>query len=93
MFIWKKTDDGELKSWNYDYQNRERRQNHKTDIIENGSFYLFSPSSMRVNNNRIGGNFGYYVMKFWKAFEIDDLDDWEFCELVMQKYVLEGKKL
>ena len=92
LFMWKKNHAGDLQSWNFDYQNRERRQDYKADIIENGSFYLFSPSSMRANNNRIGGNFSYYVMKFWKAFEIDDLDDWEFCELVMQKYVLEDKK-
>jgi N-acylneuraminate cytidylyltransferase len=92
LFMWKKNHAGDLQSWNFDYQNRERRQDYKADIIENGSFYLFSPSSMRVNNNRIGGNFSYYVMKFWKAFEVDDLDDWKFCELVMQKYILEGKK-
>ncbi|MDC0253318.1 acylneuraminate cytidylyltransferase family protein [Bacteriovoracales bacterium] len=88
MFLWEKNNKGELESINYDHKNRKRRQDFSPQFVENGSFYIFKPSILRTLNNRLGGRIGMTLMDFWQMFEIDNLDDLRFCEVLMEKYIL-----
>lgn len=86
--IWRKNSSNLLKSLNYDYQNRSVRQEFSEQFIENGSFYIFKPKILRKYHNRLGGKIGIHLMDFWKSFELDTLDDWDFCETLMKHYLL-----
>ena len=91
LYFWKKNKDGELNSANYDYKNRMRRQNFKSQIIENGSFYIFKPEILQTKNNRLGGKIGYSEMEFWKMFEIDNMDDVKMCSALMVEFIIGGE--
>jgi len=88
LFFWEKKSDGTLKSINYDYKNRSRRQDVPKQYIENGSFYLFKPDVLRQHNNRFGGKIGMTEMEFWKMFEIDSMEDLKMCEALMKAFLL-----
>ncbi len=88
LFFWKKNKDNKLQSINYDYINRQRRQDIEEKIIENGSFYLFKPEVIKKYNNRFGGKIGHSKMEFWKMFEIDNLNDVRMCKALMQEFLL-----
>jgi len=85
--LWKKTKDG-LESIGYDYNNRKRRQDNDIQYIENGSFYMFKPDFIKQFNNRMYGNIGIVEMDQWKSFEIDSIDDFKLCSIVMKEYML-----
>ena len=85
--IWQISETGNVESINYDYKNRQRRQDIAPKYIENGSFYLFKPELLKKMNNRLGGNIGMYIMDKYKMFQIDDLSDIAFCEGIMQHYM------
>lgn len=87
FFIWEEQKQS-LKSLNYNYKNRTRRQKIKPQYVENGSFYIFTPKIIKKFNNQLGGNIGVSLMEFWKSFEIDDKNDIEFCETLMKHYLL-----
>tara|TARA_Y100000996_G_scaffold287574_1_gene227131 strand:- start:4579 stop:5265 length:687 start_codon:yes stop_codon:yes gene_type:complete len=87
LFFWEERD-GCLESINYDWHNRQRRQDIPKQYIENGSFYLFRPEILRQNNNRFGGKIGFLEMDFWKMFEIDSEEDMRMCSSLMQEYVI-----
>jgi len=88
LFFWKKMTDGTLCSVNYDYKNRSRRQDIPKQYIENGSFYIFKPEVLRQYNNRLGGKIGMTQMEFWKMFEIDSMEDFKICELLMKTFLI-----
>jgi N-acylneuraminate cytidylyltransferase len=88
FFMWKKQDTGQINSINYDYHNRNLRQNISTTYLENGSFYLFRPSVIRENNNRLGGRIGMFVMTRYKMFQIDNKEEFKLCEVIMKGYGL-----
>jgi N-acylneuraminate cytidylyltransferase len=88
LFFWKKMPDGKLRSVNYDYRNRKRRQDISQQYIENGSFYLFRPKVLRKFNNRFGGKIGVTKMEFWKMFQIDKPSDIKLCQVIMRGYGL-----
>ena len=88
LFFWQYKN-GSLESVNYDWKNRKRRQDMPKQYIENGSFYLFKPVTIRSNNNRFGLKIGMIEMDFWKSFEIDNIVDFKMCEALMEKFILE----
>jgi N-acylneuraminate cytidylyltransferase len=88
LFFWEKMPDGTVRSVNYDYKNRSRRQDIPKQYIENGSFYLFKPEVLKQYNNRLGGKIGMTKMEFWKMFEIDSMDDLKMCEALMKAFLL-----
>ncbi len=93
LFFWQKDSDSSvLKSVNYDYLNRRRRQDVPKQLIENGSFYLFRPEILRKHHNRFGGNIGYFEMEFWKMFEIDESNDVRMCSALMKEFLLKGEQ-
>lgn len=89
LFFWEKKPNGTLRSINYDYRNRVRRQDIPKQYIENGSFYLFKPHILRQYNNRLGGKIGMTEMEFWKMFEIDSMEDLKMCEALMKAFILD----
>lgn len=86
FFIWSRQRDGHWMSSNFDYRQRPRRQEIPTQAHENGSFYLFRSHVLRTSGNRLHGRIGLYEMAKWKGFEIDTLDEFEFCEMVYRHY-------
>lgn len=91
FFIWQETEEG-LKSLNFDYKRRLRRQDVKPQYVENGSIYLFKPHVLRTTNNRLGGRIATYEMDFWKTWEINSLEDralceWYFMNRLMKRFV------
>jgi len=91
LFFWEKMSDGKLRSVNYDYKNRNRRQEIPKQYIENGSFYIFKPDVLRQHNNRFGGKIGLTQMEFWKMFEIDSMEDLKMCEALMRAFLLNNQ--
>jgi CMP-N,N'-diacetyllegionaminic acid synthase len=88
LFFWEKKSDGGWRSINYDYKNRNRRQDIPKQYIENGSFYLFKKEVLRQCNNRLGGKIGITQMELWKMFEIDSMEDLKMCEALMKEFLL-----
>ena len=91
LFYWEKHDDI-IESINYNWKNRQRKQDFPIQYIENGSFYLFKPEIIRKHNNRFGGRIGMVEIDFWQMFEIDSLEDLRICEALMKEFVLKGLK-
>lgn len=85
-FLWERSDN-EIRSVNYDYRNRPRRQDFGEQLTENGSFYIFKPWILRECNNRLGGKIAIYEMAEWQAFEIDNADDFKLCEWLYNEYL------
>ena len=92
FLIWKRDNNGELTSVNYDYKNQGPRQMREPDYVENGAIYMFKPEIMLKNKNRFGGNIGIFPNDFWQSFEIDEPEDWNFVELIFNKYLKENYK-
>ncbi len=88
LYFWEKMSDGTLRSVNYDYKNRKRRQDIPRQYNENGSFYLFKPEVLRQYNNRLGGKIGMTEMEFWKMFQINSMEDLKMCEALMRIFLL-----
>ena len=88
LFFWQKDNSNQLKSINYDYMNRQRRQDIQKKIIENGSFYIFTPEIIKKHNNRFGKKIGHYQMEFWKMFEIDNVEDIKICSVLMKEFLI-----
>ena len=88
LFFWEKDKNNKLQSINYDYLNRQRRQDIQEKIIENGSFYIFKPEVIKKYNNRFGGKIGHSKMEFWKMFEIDNIEDLRMCSALMQEFLI-----
>jgi len=92
FYIWKMTKKKKLSSINYNYKKRPRRQDFEEQFVENGSFYIFKPEVIQKHNNQLGGKIGITLMEFWKSFEIDDMEDVEFCKIIMEHYLLRNSK-
>ena len=82
-FFW--TINGDLAQAEYDYLNRQRRQdieNSKIKYIENGSIYIFSLNSFLLNSNRLGGEIGYIIFDEEYSHEIDTPQDLKILEQI-----------
>jgi N-acylneuraminate cytidylyltransferase len=91
FFIWTYDNSNNLKSLNYDYRNRKRRQDVKEQYVENGSIYVFKPEILLRDGNRLGGKIGISVMEPWKVHEIDTMDNIELCEFYLRNKILKQK--
>lgn len=86
FLIWEKDKEKVLKSFNYDYKNRGRRQDRRPQYLENGSFYIFKKEVISAGN-RLGGKIGIFLMDFWQSFEIDAPDDIDFVKMIFSEKV------
>ena len=81
-FLWT-VDSGEAKPLNYDYMNRQRRQDMRPQYVENGSIYVSKTWVLEKTHNRLGGKVALHVMSDESAWEIDSLFDFSIVEQVM----------
>ncbi len=77
-----------LRSLTYDYTNRKRRQDFDTNIIENGSIYVFNTHKFMMTLNRLFGKISYSLMPKWSVNEIDSFEDLKICSLLMKEFIL-----
>ena len=84
-FNWRVGKDGP-EPINYDYHDRRMRQQIEKRYLENGSFYVFIPSLLREQKNRLGGRIGMHVMERHKMFQIDRPEDIRLCAAIMSSY-------
>ncbi len=89
-FLWEEKSNKKLIGINHNYKIRKRRQEINSQFLENGSFYIFK-SKVLKKNTIFGGKIGYSLMPFWRSFEIDEIEDWEFCSVIMKAYLLNNK--
>lgn len=75
----------EVRSLDYDYRHRPRRQDRPPEFQENGSIYVFKPWVLREHDNRLGGKIALYVMDYWSSFEIDDPEDFALVEWIVTR--------
>ena len=89
FYLWSRSN-GILNSINHDWEKRVRRQDSDDEtFVENGSVYIFKSDLLKNTNNRLGGNIGVYLMKLWQSFEIDNLEELEFCDALFKHYLKE----
>jgi len=94
FLIWEKDKAGVLKSINYNYHNRTRRQDRGVQYVENGSIYVFKKEALYKYNNRLSGKIGMYFMDFYQSFEINAQDDVDLLTMIFKVKLLrdyEGK--
>lgn len=89
--IWQGTD-GEYRSVTFDYKKRGMRQDREPCFVENGSFYLFTPETLRKHDNRIGDHLAIYLMPLWQSYEIDSSEELELCAWYMQRRILAKRR-
>ncbi len=87
LTLWTFVED-KWESSNFDYRNRQMRQNSATQYVENGSIYIFRAKRLMREKNRLSGRIGSYVMEPWQVHEIDEPDDLNLVE-----YFINEKKL
>lgn len=87
FLVWSRQS-GKLSCLNANPVNRARRQDRdEISYVENGSIYITTPDRIRKTKNRINGKVGIFEMELWQSFEIDDLAQAEFCELLFNHYL------
>jgi YrbI family 3-deoxy-D-manno-octulosonate 8-phosphate phosphatase len=82
--IWRR-DGPEVRSFNYDFRNRKRDQEHPDEYRENGSIYVFKPWVLRELNNRLGGGMTIYPMDYWSSFQVDSLEDLALVDWILRE--------
>jgi N-acylneuraminate cytidylyltransferase len=81
-FLWR-VEPGGVRSFNYDYQHRPRRQDAPEDVMENGSFYIFRPWVLEKFQNRLGGKIAVYRMGALESFQVDEPEDLILMEALL----------
>lgn len=76
---------GKLRSLNFDYRKRPRRQDKNKEYVENGSIFIFKRNSFLTYGNRICGKAGVYVMPYEYSIDIDDLFDFWLCKKLINR--------
>lgn len=87
-FIWGYDEDRTFVSLNYDYNSRSMRQSIPHTYLENGSFYITTPSGLQTSRNRLSGLIGFYEMESYKQFQIDNLSDIPLAEAMLHAFIL-----
>lgn len=71
----------------YDFLNRPRRQDIKSDAIkykENGSIYITERIGLEKSKNRLSGKLAMYQMPDEESFEIDNELDWLIIQAILK---------
>ena len=71
----------------YNLKKRPRRQELKKTILENGSFYIFNAKLFLKFKVRLFGKIGFYLMKKYRGFQIDTLEDASFINSIFKNYL------
>lgn len=86
-FLWEEVH-GTVKSINYDYKHRPRRQDMQPQYVENGSIYIFKPWVLKELKNRLGGKISLFPMMEAASWDIDSVLDFEVAEFLVKKQVV-----
>ena len=89
--LWEGTPGKEMKSLNFDFLNRGRRQDRQPVYLENGSIYIFRKEILKKSGNRLGGNIGIYIMPFNRSIEIDSVADVSICSAYLNEMIKKGE--
>lgn len=84
-FVWRMEPSGPT-SVTYDYTSRPRRQDAARHVTENGSLYVFRPSGLRENRNRLSGQIATYEMGSAEALQIDEEADLLLAEWLLTQF-------
>ena len=74
ILVWKDAKK-KLKPINYKIKNRQRRQDSKSLIVENGAIFIFKYQKFLKSRVRLFGKIGCYLMSKKNSVEIDDKFD------------------
>ena len=69
--------------YNWDINNRPRRQDMPKLFVENGAFYITKKEDLLNYKLRYSGKIGYVQMKQESSFQIDTLDDLELIKKLL----------
>jgi N-acylneuraminate cytidylyltransferase len=83
-FLWQRSN-GTPQSINYDYRDRQRRQDIAPQYVENGSIYVFKPWVIKELNNRLGGKIALYEMTEQQSWDIDTMADLEYVDFLLKR--------
>jgi N-acylneuraminate cytidylyltransferase len=81
-FLWEESD-RYARSINYDYRQRPRRQDFRSQFRENGSIYIFQPRVLHQFGNWLGGKITLFKMGE-NVWDIDSLLDFKIAETIRQ---------
>ena len=81
-FLWEKKD-GNPHPINYDPRHRPMRQQMR-QYFENGSIFIFRPSILKEQGNRLGGRVTMFIMSEEAGMDIDTPLDWQVAESLLQ---------
>lgn len=79
--------------FNYDYENRPRRQEFNGLLMENGAIYINTVGNIIRHCNRLSGTIAVYEMPEFTSVELDEEPDWHIAENTMLKNITEYARL
>ena len=82
--IWTLESEGP-RSVTYDFRARRPEQDMPPQYRENGSIYVFRPTILREEGNRLGGRIAIYEMGFWSSFQLDAPEDAELLSWILTR--------
>lgn len=76
-----------LKEYQWNKNQRPRRQDRQELIIENGAFYISKRENILKNKLRYSGNIGLIEMPYSRSFQVDTYDDLLIIESLIKNDV------
>lgn len=80
-FIW--TNNNKLKSLSYNFKKRERTQDMKNLIFENGAIFIFSTKGFYKAQNRLFGKIGFFEMEEKQSLDLDTKQDFNLLDKII----------
>jgi YrbI family 3-deoxy-D-manno-octulosonate 8-phosphate phosphatase len=90
-FLWRREPSG-LRSFNYDFRRRPRRQEAPEDFLENGSIYVFKPWVLEQTGNRLGGKIAIYLMNALDSLQVDGKEELSLIGQILLQRMGAGRK-
>ena len=72
-----------MEPYNWDINNRPRRQDMPKLFVENGAFYITKKEDLLNHKLRYSEKIGHVQMKHESSFQIDTLDDLELIKKLL----------
>jgi YrbI family 3-deoxy-D-manno-octulosonate 8-phosphate phosphatase len=85
-FVWRQDAGGAWTGVNHDPAHRPMRQQRERQMLEVGAVYAMECAAFRRARYRFCGRVGLYRIPVWRAFEIDEPQDWALAEALMTAF-------
>ncbi len=85
-WIWTQDENGVWRGVNHDERQRGMRQKRPQEVLETSAVYALQCEAFRRERYRFCGRTGVYRIPIWRAFEIDEPDDWILHEALMRAF-------